>query len=79
MDPVELHDVIAHSRTVRVWAHGDTKDEIEMNALDGARDFFGPEARLEIIPAYQVSYLASADPGRKGEAPIMVRLVSDAS
>lgn len=51
-------------RILWVVAYGDTADEIEMAALDAAREFFGPDRRLAVIPDYQVSSIGPHSPAR---------------
>ena len=38
--------------TVKVLAIGDNAAELERAALDEAREFFGTDPRLEIVPGY---------------------------
>lgn len=60
-------------RTVNVCAYGDTADEIELAALDKARDFFGTDVQLEIVRDYAVievqSHRREVAGGKKYEAP----------
>ena len=61
-------------RRIAIMAYGDTVTELEMDALDKARAFFGSDVRLEIWPEYGVI----ADPinsDRKYFAGIYVREV----
>ena len=44
----------APGRILYVEVFGDTADEIELAALDRAREFFGPGPQLAVIPAYRV-------------------------
>jgi hypothetical protein len=44
---------------------GDTREEMEMAALDQAREFFGPDARLRVIPEYSVVRNRDTSPGGK--------------
>lgn len=62
-------------RALMADANGDTLDELETNALDQAREIFGPDARLEFKRNYNVHV---TDPGsrlhpRKLWAYILVR------
>ena len=75
MDAREFKYILDEDRTISVYVQGDTREEIEMAALDAARAFFGQEVRLEVIPVYKVNYLASAEPGHRGEGMILVREV----
>jgi len=68
-------------RVMYVVAFGDTADEIEMSALDQAREFFGPDRHLAIIPKYGASLVHAAHPpnyresGKRYYAHITVRAV----
>lgn len=53
-------------RSVGVTAYGDTSDEIELDALDKAREFFGPEPRLRARHTYVAVSAESLDPKRTG-------------
>lgn len=63
-------------RTVRVGAYGKDMPSLEMAALDGAREFFGPHMRLEVIPDYEASHSESAPPERRFWAMVGVREVT---
>ena len=41
-------------RIMHVYVWGDTADEIELAALDKAREFFGPDRQLMVNPGYHV-------------------------
>ena len=51
----------APGRILVVTVLGDTADEIEMAALDAAREFFGPDRQLAVVPDYMVSSIGPAD------------------
>lgn len=53
-------------RILHVTAYGDTADELELYALDEAREFFGTDVRLEVIDDYQVVG-ATHDPAASGK------------
>jgi len=65
-------------RTYCARAYGDTPDELELSALDKAREIFGKGARLELVHTYtirEVILLPSADKryaGKKLQAEIRV-------
>ena len=41
-----------YSRSLNVHAYGNNMDELELDALDKAREFFGPDTELRICPNY---------------------------
>lgn len=63
-------------RAVRISAFGKDMPSLEMAALDGAREFFGPEMRLEVIPDYEASHIGSAPPEKRFWAMVGVREVT---
>lgn len=54
-------------RSVQVTAYGDTMAEIEMSALDQAREFFGEGWRLRVDPGY-MAYPPSSGARREASA-----------
>jgi hypothetical protein len=48
------NDATPQLRSIRVDAYGNSAAELEMYALDAARDFFGPDVMLRIVRNYQV-------------------------
>lgn len=42
-------------RSIRVQAFGDTASEVELDALDQAREFFGGDIKLAVVRSYSVS------------------------
>jgi hypothetical protein len=60
-------------RSVVVGAYGDSVSDLEFSALDQAREFFGTAVRLEIVPGYEASGLASAPAGERFYARVTVR------
>jgi len=62
---------------------GDTAEEIELAALDDAREFFGPDRRLEVVADYQVTRCnpgtSHAGHGKKFAAGVRVRTVEAGS
>jgi hypothetical protein len=58
-------------RSIQVSAWGNSKDELELAALDTARDFFGGEVRLEVVPDYQV-FSYEQDPKGRYNANVTV-------
>jgi hypothetical protein len=46
--------VSADGRILHVTAYGDNVNELELAALDEAREFFGPDVHLEVVNDYQV-------------------------
>jgi hypothetical protein len=53
MDADEVEPVsLRGARHLQVRVYGATVVDMELAALDMARDFFGPDARLEIVPDY---------------------------
>lgn len=41
-------------RGIIVLAYGKTADELELHALDEAREFFGPDTQMEVVRSYSV-------------------------
>ena len=66
-------------RVMHVYVWGDTAEEIELAALDKAREFFGPDRQLAVIPDYQVSSIGPHGPfresGKRYTAGVRVRTV----
>lgn len=60
-------------RIFAVEALGDTLDELELFALDKARELFGPEPQLEVIRDYTVTLYSR--PEKRYRARMDVRLV----
>lgn len=55
MNEHEVREELA-GRVLRTENYGDNAAELEFKALDKARRCFGEEARLEIVPNYQISF-----------------------
>jgi hypothetical protein len=55
-------------RSVNVQAFGDTMAEIEMAALDKAREYFGEGWRMRIEPSYRAHTVGEHDPNRVAAA-----------
>ena len=53
-------------------ARGDTREEMETAALSQAREFFGPDARLAIVPGYLAFRSTFAASGERWRARITV-------
>jgi hypothetical protein len=68
-------------RSISVLAIGDNVTEVEMNALDEARKFFGGHWRLTIVPDYRVfpndpgGSLAAKANGKQYHASVIVRII----
>lgn len=64
-------------RTMTIVAYGDSAAEMEMYALDKAREFFGTGLRLEIAQDYQVVTSGGMDDsgGKRYRAGVVVREV----
>jgi hypothetical protein len=45
---------VSEGRDISILAYGKTADELELDALDKAREFFGPHVRLEVRRNYAV-------------------------
>lgn len=58
---------------------GDTAEEIELAALDAAREFFGPAPRLQVVPDYQVCGVPDNSPhaetGKRYVAGVRVQTI----
>lgn len=69
-------------RTFGVSVAGDTADEIELAALDAAREFFGDSRQLEVVRDYRafpVGLIAGhAQSGKKYSAEVRIRTVEQA-
>jgi len=66
-------------RTLRVRVFGDTADEIEMAALDRAREFFGDGPVLEGVRSYQVMVCVTGNEvatGKRYVASVEVRTIA---
>ncbi len=64
-------------RTVMVHARGADLPSLEMDALDGAREFFGPDARLAVVPDYRAVRLsAPTSDGERFAASVTVREIT---
>lgn len=51
---MESTQKVSNGRSISILAYGKTADELELDALDKAREFFGPDARLEVRRYYSV-------------------------
>jgi hypothetical protein len=61
-------------RSIRVGVDAPDLAALELAALDSAREFFGPDVRLEVVRDYQVHDMKSRnDPARRWMASITVR------
>ena len=45
-------EVLRPGRRIHVFVFGDNASEIELAALDAAREFFGDSPRLRVVPDY---------------------------
>lgn len=65
-------------RTVRARVFGDNAGELELEALDTARKFFGGDVALEIVDAYHASSANSSKDsnGKRYVAEIVVRALN---
>lgn len=54
MDHIETGESTTYGRSMTVLAVGDTLDELELSALDKARELFGAAARLEVVRDYEI-------------------------
>lgn len=64
-------------RMIVTSVNGDTADEIELAALDAARECFGREVRLEVVRDYLVTSLGVTSGrivGKKYTAHVKVRV-----
>ena len=59
-----------------VAAYGADRASLEMSALDTARVYFGPEARLEIVPGYEAVVRTGQPPEEYFYARVTVREVT---
>lgn len=64
MDNEQREDQYLENRSVVVSAWGADLNALEMNALDIAREFFGPEIRLEISQDYKAHSYTDEPKGR---------------
>lgn len=69
-------------RSIRIFAVGDNISGLELDALDEARKFFGPDVRLEIEPSYQALRALEnstipkvRESGKRYHADVTVRIV----
>ena len=60
----QRQDQRTEGRSVAVSAWGANAGDLEMAALDAGREFFGPEARLEVVRDYQVNAYNDEPKGR---------------
>lgn len=60
------------SRTIVIEAHGENVDEIEMCALDQARECFGLDVRLEVKRNYHVTRRDRHVSGKRYHAHVVV-------
>lgn len=49
-------------RSIKVMVFGNSVDEIELAALDKAREFFGDEGALEVVRDYGASPVSPGEP-----------------
>jgi hypothetical protein len=77
----EAHRTDRDQRSFRAKVFGNTPEELEMAALDAAREFFGPEPHLEVAQTYQAFKPLSRDSqntaamlGKTYMADVVVRL-----
>jgi hypothetical protein len=72
-------------RVMHVYVWGDTADEVELAALDKAREFFGPDRQLEVVLGYHVwtidrsSSPEAQESGKRYSSSIIVRTVESQS
>jgi len=63
-------------RSVEISAYGADLPALELDALDQAREFFGPGTQIEIVPRYR-AFRYDTDPvERRFHAAVTVREVS---
>lgn len=67
----EQEQTSERSVTLEVW--GADVNSLEMAALDGAREFFGTEARLKVVRKYDARMWLLNPPERRFHAHITVR------
>jgi hypothetical protein len=69
-------------RTINIKVYGDTADELELAALGKAREFFGADRQLTVIPDYLASRVTPMDAeqadGKQYIAEVRVRTVETA-
>ncbi len=68
----QREQVSGRSVAVSVW--GANTGALEMAALDAAREFFGPEVHLEVVPDYQ-AHCYKDEPRGRFHANVTVREV----
>lgn len=73
MNPEQREDISQDRRSVTMEVWGKDCGDLEMNALDLARRFFGPAARLTVDP-YSSRYWSAED---AFHAVVTIRKVSD--
>jgi hypothetical protein len=59
-------------RLMQVEARGDTANEIELAALDEARQFFGEDVRLKVQGNYNITGNSTPD-GKKYRATVWIQ------
>ena len=55
-------EVLRPGRRIHVLVFGDNASEIELAALDAAREFFGDSPRLRVVPDYLVHDVRPGSP-----------------
>ena len=76
MEYTEGIETFIPGRSASLFVRGSSADELEMKALDTARQIFGPDVRLSLVRDYLVSEPGGYPPaGEKFMSSITVRVI----
>ena len=63
MDEATQRQTSDGGRVLQITVYGNSHTELELAALDKAREFFGPDIQLEVIDEYKASRVPSYEDG----------------
>jgi hypothetical protein len=68
----EFTEVGQQGQSVKLEAWGDTRELLELAALDAARGFFGADTRLRVDPNFHARYWPDHEPKFHAEMTVWV-------